>query len=402
MPPSPSQHAADALLINGQSLRSIRHHIHQNPELCYEEHQTADFIAAALDALAIPYERGLGGTGIVATLTGSGSRDAGQAPVIGFRAELDALPLTEQNDFAHRSLVQGKKHGCGHDGHMTMLLGLAAWLSQNRDFAGTVRFIFQPAEEGGAGARRMIEDGLLEAFPMDRIFSLHNWPDLPAGTVGVMPGPIMAGGQMIEVTVRGQGGHGATPYACTDQLNIAVQILNQMHVFMARRLPPFSPAVLTITRFTGGEAMNVIPDQVHFDGTIRILDDVAANIIRTELPSLIEGIARSWGVEADVTLTDFYPVTSSNASAAELVETAARNIGLKVETSATGLRPAMTSEDFSFLLQKVPGCYFWLGQGGEHGLHHPSYDFNDDVLPTGVMLYAEIARLALDQGKIDG
>lgn len=390
------------LIIGDQSLAAIRRHLHQYPELCYEETLTAAFIAEALTALDIPFETGIGGTGIVATLRGNATAAGETGAVVGFRTELDALPISEPNDFAHRSRHAGRKHACGHDGHMTILLGLAAYLSRNRDFNGTVRFIFQPAEEGGAGAKRMIEDGLLQRFPMQQIFSLHNWPELAAGTVGVMAGPIMAGGYIIEVAVRGAGGHGATPYACTDQLNIAVQILNQMQSFMARRLPPFNPAVLSITRFTGGDANNVIPDEVKFDGTIRLFDAVAAKIIQDEMPALIEGIAASWRAEAQVKIAEFYPPTISDAQSADLVAQAAAGLGLQVATAATGLRPAMTSEDFSFLLQHVPGCYFWLGQGGEHGLHHPYYDFNDGILATGVALYAEIARLALQTSTKQG
>ena len=385
----------ERLTISNQSLEAIRHHLHQYPELRYEEKQTAAFIADALNALDIPFETSIGGTGIVATLRGTATAQDETGAIIGFRTELDALPITEPNDFPHRSKHQGVKHACGHDGHMTILLGLAAYLSKNRDFDGTVRFIFQPAEEGGAGAKRMMEDGLFQRFPMQHIFSLHNWPELAPNTVGVMTGPIMAGGYTIEVSVRGTGGHGATPYACTDQLNIAVQILNQMQSFMARRLPPFNPAVLSITRFAGGEANNVIPDEVKFDGTIRLFDAVAAKIIQDEMPALIKGIAKSWGAEADVRIEEYYPPTISEKNATDLVAQAAHNLALAVATPETGLRPAMTSEDFSFMLQEVPGCYFWLGQGGEHGLHHPYYDFNDQILPAGVALYAEIARLAL-------
>lgn len=395
MPHSEKLAAFERLTIQNQSLEAIRHHLHQYPELRYEETQTAEFIAKALSALNIPFESGIGGTGIVATLRGIATAEGETGTIIGFRTELDALPIDEPNDFPHRSQHKGIKHACGHDGHMAILLGLAAYLSENRDFDGTVRFIFQPAEEGGAGARRMIEDGLLQRFPIDRIFSLHNWPELAPNTVGVMAGPIMAGGYTIAVSVRGTGGHGATPYACTDQLNIAVQILSQMQSFMARRLPPFNPAVLSITRFAGGEANNVIPDEVQFDGTIRLFDAVAAKIIETEMPALIKGIAASWGAEADILIEEFYPPTISEKQSAELVAKAAENLGLAVETTETGLRPAMTSEDFSFFLQHVPGCYFWLGQGGTYGLHHPYYDFNDQILPAGVALYAEIARIAL-------
>ena len=387
------------LNIRNQTLEAIRHHLHQYPELAYKETETAAFVIDALKALDIPFESGIGGTGIMATLRGTATKSGEEGAIVGFRTELDALPITEPNDFAHRSRNQGVKHACGHDGHMTILLGLAAYLSENRDFDGTVRFIFQPAEEGGAGAKRMIEDGMLTRFPMQRVFSLHNWPELPAGTVGVLNGPIMAGGYTVEVSVTGTGGHGATPYACTDQLNIAVQILNQMQSFMARRLPPFNPAVLSITRITGGEANNVIPDEVRFDGTIRLFDAVAAKIIETEMPALIKGIAQSWGADAKVNIKEYYPPTISDMASAELVVKAANDLGLAVASAENGLRPAMTSEDFSFMLQEVPGCYFWLGQGGDYGLHHPYYDFNNQILPAGVALYAQIARLALQMTK---
>ncbi|MGU3575352.1 amidohydrolase [Brucellaceae bacterium C25G] len=389
----------ERLHISNQSLAAIRQHLHQYPELAYQETETAHFIMKALEALGIPFESGIGGTGIVATLSGNATKQGEDGVIVGFRTELDALPINEPNEFAHRSRHQGVKHACGHDGHMTILLGLAAYLSENRDFDGTVRFIFQPAEEGGAGAKRMIEDGLLTRFPMHNIFSLHNWPEMPAGHVGVLSGPIMAGGYIIEVSVNGTGGHGATPYACTDQLNIAVQILNSMQSFMARRLPPFNPAVLSITRITGGEANNVIPDEVRFDGTIRLFDAVAAKIIETEMPALIKGIAESWGASAEVTIQEYYPPTSSDPACADLVSKAALQLGMHIESAETGLRPAMTSEDFSFMLQEIPGCYFWLGQGGEYGLHHPYFDFNDEILPAGVALYAEIARLALQMTK---
>ncbi|MET3446083.1 amidohydrolase [Ralstonia pickettii] len=374
-------------------LVALRRDLHANPELAYEEHRTAGIVAQSLRVLGLAVEEGIGGTGVVGTLRGGrGTRS------VALRADMDALPMVELGRSAHASRMQGKHHGCGHDGHTSMLIGAARQLART-GIDGTVHFIFQPAEEGQAGARRMIEDGLFERFPCDSVYALHNWPDLPLGHAQTRPGPIMAAADRFDITVRGRGGHAAQPHHTPDAILAASQLVAQLHTIVSRRIDPNESAVLSVTRIEGGHSHNVLPAEVRITGTVRSFDAVSQDRIEAALRDTANGIALSSGTQMEVDYRRYYPATINTRPEALLALDAAQAIGLE---AAEAPRAAFTSEDFAFMLQRKPGAYLWLGQGradagpdGEYPLHHPCYDFNDDALPLGVRWFCEVARRAL-------
>lgn len=374
-------------------LVALRRDLHANPELAYEEHRTAGIVAQSLRVLGLAVEEGIGGTGVVGTLRGGrGTRS------VALRADMDALPMVELGRSAHASRMQGKHHGCGHDGHTSMLIGAARQLART-GIDGTVHFIFQPAEEGQAGARRMIEDGLFERFPCDSVYALHNWPDLPLGHAQTRPGPIMAAADRFDITVRGRGGHAAQPHHTPDAILAASQLVAQLHTIVSRRIDPNESAVLSVTRIEGGHSHNVLPAEVRITGTVRSFDAVSQDRIEAALRDTANGIALGSGTQVEVDYRRYYPATINTRPEALLALDAAQAIGLE---AAEAPRAAFTSEDFAFMLQRKPGAYLWLGQGradagpdGEYPLHHPCYDFNDDALPLGVRWFCEVARRAL-------
>ena len=374
-------------------LVALRRDLHANPELAYEEHRTAGIVAQSLRVLGLAVEEGIGGTGVVGTLRGGqGTRS------VALRADMDALPMVELGRLAHASRMQGKHHGCGHDGHTSMLIGAARQLART-GVDGTVHFIFQPAEEGQAGARRMIEDGLFERFPCDSVYALHNWPDLPLGHAQTRPGPIMAAADRFDITVRGRGGHAAQPHHTPDAILAASQLVAQLHTIVSRRIDPNESAVLSVTRIEGGHSHNVLPAEVRITGTVRSFDAVSQDRIEAALRDTANGIALGSGTQVEVDYRRYYPATINTPAEALLALDAAQAIGLE---AAEAPRAAFTSEDFAFMLQRKPGAYLWLGQcragagpDGEYPLHHPCYDFNDDALPLGVRWFCEVARRAL-------
>lgn len=374
-------------------LVALRRDLHAHPELAFAEHRTAGLVAEALRALGLEVHEGIGGTGVVGVLR------QGEGPSVGLRADMDALPMAEQSGLPHQSLFSGAHHGCGHDGHTAMLLGAARHLARTRRFAGTVNFIFQPAEEGRGGARAMIQDGLLERFPCDSVFALHNWPDLPLGTAQTRPGPIMAAADRFDITVRGRGGHAAQPHRTPDALLAASQLVGQLHTLVARRIDPAESAVLSVTRIQGGSSHNVMPAEVQITGTVRSFDAASQDLIEAALRDCAAGVGLSFGCEVDVDYVRYYPATINSAAEAQLALQAAAAVGLEAREAP---RPAFTSEDFAFMLRERPGAYLWLGQGpksvGEgdyRPLHHPCYDFNDRLLPLGLKWFTEVAQLAL-------
>ena len=374
-------------------LVALRRDLHANPELAYEEHRTAGIVAQSLRVLGLAVEEGIGGTGVVGTLRGGqGTRS------VALRADMDALPMVELGRSAHASRMQGKHHGCGHDGDTSILIGAARQLART-GVDGTVHFIFQPAEEGQAGARRMIEDGLFERFPCDSVYALHNWPDLPLGHAQTRPGPIMAAADRFDITVRGRGGHAAQPHHTPDAILAASQLVAQLHTIVSRRIDPNESAVLSVTRIEGGHSHNVLPAEVRVTGTVRSFDAVSQDRIEAALRDTANGIALGSGTQVQVDYRRYYPATINTPAEALLAVDAAQAIGLE---AAEAPRAAFTSEDFAFMLQRKPGAYLWLGQGragagpdGEYPLHHPCYDFNDDALPLGVRWLCEVARRAL-------
>ena len=377
-----------------QHLKQDRLWLHAHPEIAFQEFQTASYVCSRLKKLNIPFVDGIAGTGIVAEIRGQGGSDR----AIGLRADMDALPMHEANGFAHRSVTDSMMHGCGHDGHTAILLGVAEVLASERDFDGVVRLIFQPAEEGCAGAQRMIEEGLFERFPMEKIFALHNWPDLPAGVIGSLKGPIMASSHYLAIKIRGRGGHGGMPHQATPQMTIAAHIQLGLNSYIAQQTNAQRAVVVSLTRITAGDAVAVLPATVLIEGACRLLDAQTTESFYRDVPPLIQGIASAFGATAEVELREVYPVTENECTSTEIVREAAARLGLTQLDESVGLDSSMASEDFSFMLQNCPGCYFWLGQGGGkegRALHQQTYDFNDDVIETGVALFVEIAKTAL-------
>ncbi|MEH3101030.1 M20 aminoacylase family protein [Sphingomonas adhaesiva] len=369
------------------ALVALRRDIHAHPELGYREHRTAALIAAQLRAIGVEVHEGIGGTGVVGVL------HHGTSPrTIGLRADMDALPIEEQNDHAWRSTMPGAFHGCGHDGHVAMLLGAAQHLARTREFDGTIHFIFQPAEEGLGGARAMVRDGLFTRFPCDRVFALHNWPDLPMGTIATRPGSIMGAADKFEIVVTGRGGHAAIPHDTPDAILAAAQLATQLNTVVSRRIAPTASAVLSITRINGGHTHNVLPASVVLGGTIRTFDPAVQDVIEDAVRGIAAGVALSFDVTVEVDYDRYYPATINHADAAAEAMAAAATVG----EAQLAPEPAFTSEDFSFMLQACPGAYVWLGQARAESpsmpLHNPRYDFNDAVLPLGIRLHVALAE----------
>jgi hippurate hydrolase len=375
-------------------LIALRRDLHAHPELAFEERRTAGVVAGALRLLGLEVHEGVGGTGVVGTLRcGSGTRS------VGLRADMDALPMVELGRAAHASRTQGVHHGCGHDGHTSMLIGAARQLARTRRFDGTVQFIFQPAEEGKGGARAMIDDGLFDRFPCDAVYALHNWPGLPLGHAQTRAGPIMAAADRFDIVLRGRGGHAAQPHHTPDAILAASQLVAQLHTIVSRRIDPGESAVLSVTRLEGGHSHNVLPAEVSITGTVRSFDAASQDRIEAALRAMVDGVALAHGIQPEVRYVRYYPATVNTRTEAALALAAASAIGLKAETAP---RAAFTSEDFSFMLQRRAGAYLWLGQGrpdpgpdGERALHDPCYDFNDDALALGVRWFCEVAERAL-------
>jgi hippurate hydrolase len=390
----------EPILAHQAELETIRRDIHAHPELCYEEQRTSDVVAARLSDWGIPIVRGLGVTGVVGIIKNG---DSGRA--IGLRADMDALPMQELNTFEHASRHAGKMHACGHDGHTAMLLGAAHYLSQNRNFDGTVYLIFQPAEEGGAGARRMIEDGLFERFPMDAVYGLHNWPGMAAGKFGVVAGPMMASSNEFRVVVKGKGAHAAQPHRGIDPVMVAVQIAQSWQTIISREKNPLDTAVLSITQIHAGSATNVIPDEAVMIGTVRTFTTEVLDLVERRMEEIAQGVAGAFNAGVDFSFKRNYPpLVNHAAQTAFAIEAMKAVVG--AENVDADVEPTMGAEDFAFMLQEKPGCYVFLGNGdgehrlGGHGLgpcqlHNGSYDFNDQLLPIGASYWVRLVEMAL-------
>ena len=369
-----------------------RHDFHAHPELGFQERRTSALISERLAAWGIEVDRGLGGTGVVGILRG-----LEDGPMIGLRADMDALPIEEAVDRPHRSINAGVMHACGHDGHITMLLGAARYLAETRNFAGTAVFIFQPAEEGLAGGKRMVDEGLFRRYPVDRVFAAHNWPDLPFGQVGVITGAVMAAADRFDVVITGHGGHGAMPHRTTDPILAAAHIITALQSLVSRGTDPVEAAVVSVTQVNAGSAYNIIPGVAKLSGTVRALNAAVQDRLETELTRVVTQVAAALGATARVDYHRGYPVTISTGSECDLVATAAGRVLGSVNIDRS-LAPSMAAEDFSYMLQERPGCYFWIGQGREGqqaGLHNATYDFDDALLPMGAGIWAELVEAAL-------
>lgn len=373
-----------------QQLKSWRRDIHTHPETAYEEFRTSDVVAEILSQAGLAIHRGLGGTGVVATL--QGNQGAGDA--IGIRADMDALDLDELNTFAHCSVYQGKMHACGHDGHTTMLLGAAVSLARKPDFKGTVHFIFQPAEENEAGAKAMIEDGLFDLFPVKEIYGLHNWPALPAGEAAVHDGAVMAAFDTFDIKVTGAGGHGAMPHDTIDPVYTASMIVAALQGIISRNLDPQKSGVISVTQINGGHAYNVIPEVVELKGTTRSFCPQVRDLIEARMLEVVEGVAQSQGCKAELRYTRRYPATINSQAEADKCRAVLEAMPdiRKVHRNPPA---SMGGEDFAFMLEQKPGAYIWLGNGSAehtHNLHSPNYDFNDNVLPLGVNFWSNLVK----------
>jgi amidohydrolase len=381
--------------INGytEELTAIRRDLHAHPEIGFEEVRTSGIVAEKLSSWGIEVHRGVGKTGVVGILKGRGN---GGGRRIGLRADMDALPMEEKTNLPYRSVNPGRFHGCGHDGHTTMLLGAARYLAETRNFDGTAVFIFQPAEEGLGGARAMLADKLFERFPCDEVYGIHNSPYLEAGQVSICPGRAMAGADFFDIVITGRGSHGAMPELSNDPVMVATTLAQALQSIVSRNAPALEAAVVSITQIHAGSAYNVIPDEARLAGTARFFSEKVRALVRERMRTIAAGVATAYGVEITVDIRDIFSVLENHAAPAAGVVEAAREIVGADMVIASG-RPMMGSEDFADMLQAVPGAYFTLGHSGTVPLHNPGFIFDDAILPTGASLFARIVETRAGQ-----
>ena len=386
----------DSIVTQAASIAAIRRDIHAHPELCFKEIRTADVVASKLTEWGIPIHRGMGVTGVVGIIKAGTSNKA-----IGLRADMDALPMQEFNTFAHASKHPNKMHACGHDGHTAMLLAAAQHFAKHRNFDGTVYLIFQPAEEGGGGARVMIEDGLFEKFPMDAVFGMHNWPGTDIGKFAVSPGPVMASTSEFKITVHGKGGHAALPHTSVDPIPVASALVQGFQTIISRNKKPVDAGVISVTMIHAGEATNVIPDSCELQGTVRTFTMEVTDMVEKRMKEMATSLCESYGATCDFEFARNYPPTINSVKEAEF----ARGVMTDIvgEKNVIAQEPTMGGEDFAYMLQAKPGCYVFIANGdGSHRemghgagpcmLHNPSYDFNDDLIPLGATYWVRLAE----------
>lgn len=369
-----------------------RRDIHAHPELAYKEHRTAQLVAEKLTEFGIPIEVGIGQTGVVGTIkNGNGER------TIGLRADMDALPLQEFNEFGHRSQHAGVMHACGHDGHTTMLLAAAEYLAKNRNFDGTVHVIFQPAEEGEAGAKAMMDDGLFERFPMSAVYGMHNWPGHQVGKMATRSGPIMAAMDVFEVTITGKGGHGALPHLAVDPIQIGAQLVNQWQSIVSRNINPIEAAVISVTQFHAGDAFAVIPNEAVLRGTVRSFRPATRDLLAARMRQITEGLCAGNDCEFKWWYERRFPPTINSEKETHAAAAASRAL-LGEHNFNSDVEPSTGSEDFGFMLEEKPGCYAFIGNGSSNGgclLHNPHYDFNDEIIPIGASYWVQLVEQEL-------
>ncbi|MDM4767745.1 M20 aminoacylase family protein [Pelomonas sp. SE-A7] len=391
----------DSIVQTAPEIRQLRRDIHAHPELCFQEQRTSDLIARTLEGWGIPVHRGLGTTGVVGIVkNGTSSR------AVGLRADIDALPMTERNEFPHASTYPGKMHACGHDGHTAMLLSAAKHLAQHRNFDGTVYLVFQPAEEGGGGAREMIKDGLFKLFPMEAMFGAHNWPGMPAGAFALKSGPVFASSNEFKITIRGKGCHGAMPHLGVDPVPVACQMVQGFQTIISRNKKPLEAGVISVTMIHTGEATNVVPESCELQGTVRTFTLELLDLIEQRMQTMAEATAAAFECTVEFKFKRNYPPTINHPAETEFVR---RVLGDMVgPDQVQEFEPTMGAEDFSYFLLEKPGCYFLIGNGdgshrhGGHGLgpctlHNPSYDFNDELIPLGGSMWVRLAEAWLNE-----
>ena len=393
----------DSVVTQAAAIAAIRRDIHAHPELCFEEKRTADVVARQLTDWGIPVHRGLGTTGVVGIVKSGNSSRA-----VGLRADMDALPMQEFNTFSHASQHPGKMHACGHDGHVAMLLAAAQHLAKNRNFDGTVYLIFQPAEEGGGGAREMIKEGLFEQFPMEAVFGMHNWPGMQVGKFAVSAGPVMASTSEFKITIRGKGSHAALPHAGVDPVPIACQMVQAFQTIISRNKKPIDAGVISVTMIHAGEATNVVPDSCELQGTVRTFSVEVLDLIEQRMKQIAEHVSAAHDAACEFEFARNYPPTINSPAEAEF----ARQVMVSIvgESNVQAQEPTMGGEDFAYMLQAKPGAYCFIanGDGGHrdmgHGagpcmLHNPSYDFNDELIPLGATYWVRLAEAWLAEER---
>ncbi|ADZ68803.1 M20 aminoacylase family protein [Polymorphum gilvum] len=369
-----------------------RRDFHENPEILYETVRTAGRVAELLRSFGLDeVTTGIGRTGVVGVIRG---RNGGAGKTIGLRADMDALPIEEATGLPYASKTPGKMHACGHDGHTSMLLGAAKYLAETRNFDGTVVVIFQPAEEGGAGAKAMIDDGLMIRWPIDEVYGMHNMPGLPVGEFAIRSGPIMAATDEFGITVTGRGGHAAKPHETIDPVVIGAQIVSALQTIASRSADPLDSVVVSVTVFRAGEAFNVIPQTAQLRGTIRTLTPAMRDLAETRLRTLVASIAEGFGASAEVSFRRGYPVTVNHEDQTDFAASIAEGISGPGKVNRK-VSPMMGGEDFSYMLEQRPGAFIFAGNGNSAGLHHPRYDFNDDLIPVGCSYWVKLVETAL-------
>jgi amidohydrolase len=404
----------DSIVTQAAGVAAIRRDIHAHPELCFAEVRTADVVAAKLSEWGIPLHRGMGTTGVVGIVKAGTSDRA-----IGLRADMDALPMQERNSFGHASQYPGKMHACGHDGHTATLLAAAQHLAQQRNFDGTVYLIFQPAEEGGGGAREMIKDGLFERFPMDAVYGMHNWPGMAVGSFAVSAGPVMASSNEFKITIKGKGGHAALPHDTLDPVPVACQLVQAFQTIISRNKKPVDAGVISVTMIHAGEATNVVPNSCELQGTVRTFSHAVLDMIEQHMQQMAEHTCAASGLSCDFEFVRNYPPTINSAAEAELAAQVMADIVGAQQVLAQ--EPTMGAEDFAYMLQAKPGAYVFIGNGdGSHRaayghdsagashdvgpcmLHNPRYDFNDDLIPLGATYWVRLVERCLAPASSQG
>ena len=375
-------------------IQAWRRDIHQHPELLYDVHRTAAFVADRLREFGCDeVATGLGRTGVVGVIKGRKPANGGEVRVIGLRADMDALPIEEATNLPYASKTPGKMHACGHDGHTAMLLGAARYLAETRNFAGDAVVIFQPAEEGGAGAAAMIEDGLMDRFAIDQVYGMHNGPGIPLGSFAIRSGPVMAATDEVNIRIEGLGGHAAKPHKCIDSVMVGAQLITALQSIVARSIDPLESAVISICEFHAGNARNVIPQTAELKGTVRTLTADVRELVGKRIREVVEGVAQMTGARIDLELKRGYPVTVNHVSQTELATQVAKEI--VGDANVHDLPPQMGAEDFSFMLQARPGAFIFCGNGNSAGLHHPAYNFNDEAIVFGTSYWIKLVENTL-------
>ena len=375
-------------------IQAWRRDIHQHPELLYDVHRTAAFVADRLKEFGCDeVATGIGKTGVVGVIKGKKPAGNGDLKVIGLRADMDALPIDEETNLPYASKTPGKMHACGHDGHTAMLLGAARYLAETRNFAGTAVVIFQPAEEGGAGAAAMIKDGLMDRFGIEQVYGMHNGPGIPIGQFAIRTGPIMAATDAIDIKIEGLGGHAARPHKCIDSVLVGAQLISGLQSIVSRTVDPLESAVISVCEFHAGNARNVIPQTAELRGTIRTLTEEVRSLVEQRVREVVTGVAQMTGAKIDLVYERGYPVTVNHPAQTEFATRTAKEVG--GEGAVADTPPMMGAEDFAYMLEARPGAFIFCGNGNSAGLHHPAYNFNDEAIVYGTSYWIKLVENSL-------